>query len=331
MSDKVRVLVMGTGGMGRVHIQNLLQIEDAEIVGLVDPASSAIDKAKADFSQLREVKVYSEYRRALEEANAQAAVIVTPHSQHFEQGMACLDSGLHVLMEKPFVSGSANAVEMIARAKLTRRYLAVGYQRHTEGAYQYLRDLLQSGKLGTLRFVSAYQAQRWLEGTRGSWRQDAELSCGGQLNDSGSHLLDAVLWTSGLEPQEVSARIDNRGTPVDIDSAVTVRFRGGAIGSWNIVGSASIGWWEDVSFHGDDGTALYRNGKLFVAEGDRAELVEVHPDQFPVASTPDHDFIDLIMGRKKEAAAPAHCGYLVARLTEAAWQSNELGGRPVSF
>lgn len=320
--EKVRVLVMGVGGMGRVHIQNLLQVKDAEVVGLVDPAESAIAAAKARFAELSSVPVYTDYRVAFTEAHADAVVIVTPHSQHFEQGMAALDAGLHVLMEKPFVAGSENAKTIIAHAKAMERHLAVGYQRHTEGAYLYLRQLIQSGAIGHLRFITAYQAQRWLEGTRGSWRQDPLLSCGGQLNDSGSHLLDVILWCTDLVPQEVSACIDNRGTGVDIDSAVTVRFQGGAICTWNVVGSATIGWWEDVSFHGDLGTVLYRNGKVYAAIGPRADLSEVDPDEFPRSSTPDQDFVEVLLGKRDAAAAPAECGYMVARLTEAAWQSN---------
>lgn len=322
---KVRILMIGVGGMGRAHIEHVLQVIDAEIVGLVDPSKAAIDAAKSRFARLLDVPVYTDYKVALADAGADAAIIVTPHSQHFEQGMACLDAGLHVLMEKPFVAGSANANAIIEHAKAVNRHLVVGYQRHTEGTYMYLRQLIQSGELGVIRFITAYQAQRWLEGTRGSWRQDPELSCGGQLNDSGSHLLDVILWVTGLIPEEVSACIDNRGTRVDIDSALTVRFHGGAICTWNVVGSATIGWWEDVSFHGDRGTALYRNGKLFVAKENQTELTEIPPEEMPVGSTPDQDFVDLILGRKVEAAAPAACGYQVARLTEAAWQSSESG------
>lgn len=326
----VRFLVIGVGGMGRSHLSQLLKVSDAQVVGLVDSSQASVDAAKSRFETLADVKTYADFRVALKVADADAAVIVTPHSQHFKQGMACLDAGLHVLMEKPFVSGSENARAIIQRAQEVNRHLAVAYQRHTDGPYGYLRQLIQSGELGEIRFISAYQAQHWLNATRGSWRQDPELSCGGQLNDSGSHLLDVVLWSTGLTPLEVYATIDNRGTGVDIDSAVTVRFEGGAIGTWSVVGSASIRWHEDVSFHGERGTALYRNGKLWVAKGQDAGLVEVPAEELPPSRTPVQDFVDLLLGRKHEAAATAESGYQVARLTEAAWQSSATG-LPVRF
>ena len=51
----------------------------------------------------------------------------------------------------------------VAVAKERGKHLAVAYQRHLEGAYMYLRDLVQSGALGEVQFVSAYQAQAWLK------------------------------------------------------------------------------------------------------------------------------------------------------------------------
>jgi predicted dehydrogenase len=322
---KVRFLMVGVGGMGQAHIRNLLTVPDAEIVALVDPSETAIQRAKSLAPELAGVPHFASLEEGLASVEADAAVIVTPHSQHFEQGMACLRHGLHVLMEKPFVAGSENARILIDEAKKQNRHIAVSYQRHTEGPYLYLKRLIEEGALGEIRFVSAYQAQSWLESQRGTWRQNKALSCGGQLNDSGSHLLDVVLWLTGLEPQAVLAQVDNRGTEVDIDSALTVQFRGGAMATFSIVGSANIEWWEDVSIHGVKGSALYRNGELFVSVGLNQPLERVDTSDLPTRSSPDADFVDLVQGRVSSPAAPAECGYRVARLTEAAWQSAESG------
>jgi predicted dehydrogenase len=329
--EKVRFLLIGVGGMGRQHIQRLLEVREAEIVALADPSDAAIEQVKTNFPTLADIAVYADYREAITRSGADAAVIVSPHSMHFEQGMACLDGGLHVLMEKPFVDGSANAERIIAHAENLNRHLAVAYQRHLMGPYMYIRDLIEKGELGKINYICAYQAQRWLIGASGSWRQKLALSCGGQLNDSGSHLLDVVLWITGLEPESVSAVIDNCGTEVDIDSAVTVRFKGGAIATFNIVGSASINWHEDVSIHGDKSTILFRNNKIFVAKEGEKTLVEVSENELPASSDPDRDFVDLVLGRVSEAAAPSSCGLRIARLTEAAWKSAANGSQVISL
>lgn len=323
--DKVRIIAIGVGGMGRHHINLLKRVPEAEIVALVDPAAASIEATRQRFEDLAYTPAFSDYRQALKEVEADAVVIVTPHNEHFEQGMDALEAGLHVLMEKPFVAGSAKAEELVKFAEEKSRHLAVSYQRHLQGHFSYLREMIANGELGTIQYVSAYQAQAWLQGTAGTWRQDPELACGGQLNDSGSHLLDIVLWVTGLEPKEVSATIDNRGARVDIDTALTVRCTNDAILSFNIVGSSSIGWWEDVSIHGDKGTALVRNGSLYVArEGEHTPKL-IDKEDLPADGDPDSNFVDLVLGRVNAAAAPAECGLRVARLTEAAWRSAESG------
>jgi len=324
--EKVRVLIIGTGGVARYrHIPQLLDLPEAEIVGLIDPSKASIDVTRDAFPQVARVPVFGDYHDALQSVRADAVVIASPHNQHLEHGLACLDAGLHVLMEKPFVVGSANAARLIARARDARTHLAIAYQRHIEGAYTYLRDLVRSDTLGTVQAVSAYQAQDWLTVTAGTWRQDPEIACGGQLNDSGSHLLDVILWITGLHPHSVDARIDNRGAAVDIDASLTVRFEGQALASIAVVGSASIRWWEDISINGATGTALYRNGQVLVArEGERTP-VAVPAEQLPASGTLAGNFVDLILGRVSEPAAPASCGLAVARLTEAAWKSAEIG------
>lgn len=326
--EKIRFLMIGVGGMGRTHIRRLLKVPEAEIIAFADPSEAAVEQTKLRFPELSGVAVFTDYQEAIAKSGADAAVIVSPHSMHFEQGMACLEGGLHVLMEKPFVDGSENAARIIAQAETRNKHLAVAYQRHLQGPYIYIRNLIQNGEIGKINYICAYQAQSWLNGSTGTWRQDLALSCGGQLNDSGSHLLDVVLWVTGLEPESVSAFIDNRGTQVDIDSAVTVRFRGGAIATFNVVGSASIGWHEDVSIHGDKGTVLFRNEQIFVAKEGQREIVEV-TDELPASSDPNRDFVDLILGKVSEAAAPSSCGLRIARLTEAAWRSAANGSQVI--
>jgi predicted dehydrogenase len=179
--------------------------------------------------------------------------------------------------------------------------------------------------LGKVTAVSALQCQDWYRATKGLWRQKMSLSGGGQLNDSGSHLLDIILWTTGLEPAEVSARCDNLDTEVDIVSALTVKFRGGAQGNISVVGHSPT-WWEDITIWGTDGALFYRNGTLRHHVGFGKEVHEV--SGFPSYGSPDRNFVDAILG-KAEVQSPPVCGLRVTQLTEAAWKSSKLGGKPV--
>jgi len=183
---------------------------------------------------------------------------------------------------------------------------------------------LASGELGELVFISAWQAQNWRDGTRGEWRQNPELSGGGQLNDSGSHLVDIVMWVSEVEPEEVFAYVDNKETPVDIVSALSIKFRGGVLGNLSIIGQSATGFHEDLSFWCTKGNVHIRQGKLLRQDGD-GPIREI--TKLPSGSDPDTHFINLIQGLE-EPQAPPEVGLKVIRLTEAAWESGKKG-KPV--
>ena len=164
--------------------------------------------------------------------------------------MAALDKGLHVLTEKPMVCSVDHAHQVIEKAKEVGKILMVSYQRHLGAQYRYVRNQIMAGELGEIQFISALQDQKWYQGTMGLWRQQLALSGGGQLNDSGSHLLDIMLWMTGLEVAEVQAYMEYFESEVDINSALSIRFRGGAMGTVSVVGNSPTGgMWELSLIH----------------------------------------------------------------------------------
>jgi predicted dehydrogenase len=180
-----------------------------------------------------------------------------------------------------------------------------------------------SGEMGDIQFISALQDQRWYLGTQGLWRQQLSLSGGGQLNDSGSHLLDIVLWMTGLGVESVQAYMENFESEVDINSALTLRFKNGALGNLSVVGNSPVGgMWEDITIWGTQAVVYIRNGKITYKAADADEAVE--PTDLPEASTPDRNFYDAILGRD-EVQVPPECGLRVIELTEAAWESARTG------
>ena len=199
----------------------------------------------------------------------------------------------------------------------------VAYQRHLMPQFRYIRNQIMAGELGQIQFVSALQDQAWYRGTRGSWRQQLALSGGGQLNDSGSHLLDIMLWMTGLEVEEVQAFVENFESEVDINSALSLRFRNGAMGNLSIVGNSPTGgMWEDITIWGTKAVVYLRQGKLTVKVAGSNDAYE--PTGLPGASTPDRNFVDAILGRDA-VQVPAVCGLRVIELTEAAWESARQG------
>jgi predicted dehydrogenase len=167
--------------------------------------------------------------------------------------------------------------------------------------------------------------QDWLRSQRGTWRQDPKLSCGGQLNDSGSHVVDMMLWCTGLQAQEVYAQVNSFDVLVDVDSTITVRFTNGAIGNVTVLGSTP-GYWEMFGIWGSEGGVTYdiTSGLVRQVFGSQPEK----PELLPASSDPDANFVRAILGTEP-VEVPAECGLRVIELTEAAWRS-AASGKPVT-
>jgi predicted dehydrogenase len=268
---KVGLGFIGCGGNARHHMAQVLQLDGFEVVALNDPNPEMIETAKRKYTPLTNVRAFPDYLEMLASMPLDAVLISTPHTLHCEQILAALDMDLHVLCEKPLVCSVGDAHAVIDRLRTSGKVGLLSYQRHYQPEFRYIRDKISSGDWGKVTFVSALQCQAWKKGTAGTWRQVPELSGGGQLNDSGSHLLDIILWTTGLSVEKVSAFIDNCGTQVDINSALTLLFRGGAQGNISIVGDAPK-WHEDLTIWCEKGCFLLRDGKLTVVDqkGNRA-------------------------------------------------------------
>ena len=326
MAETIRVGFIGTGGNARGHIARLAGMDGVEVAAFADPSAGALKAAQERVKG--QVPAYSDYLKMLDGAEMDAAVISTPHTLHYEQIMACLDRGLHVQVEKPMTCTSAHAREVIRKQEETGKVLLIGYQRHYDRRFRWARQKIAEGAIGRVTCVQVYQGQNWLRNQQGRWRLDPALSGGGQLNDSGSHVVDILLWMSGLEAEEAFAYVDNRGSEVDVNSAVAVRFTNGAVGTITIVGDeVAAGMWEDITIAGDKGILWIRQGgKLFFANESSPKPAEV-TDFSGVESFPgskDGNFIDVIRG-EAENQVPAICGLRVIELTEAVWRSAASG------
>lgn len=316
--------MIGCGGFQRYRLGNLLQIPEAEVVALVDTEPDQIRMTRERHQSLASVPEFSDYRQMLDKVKPDAVMIATPHTQHVDQVVDSLAAGAHTLTEKPMVTSVEHAKKVIAARDKAKKVGMVSYQRHFQPEFRYIREKIKSGESGPVQFLVALQGQGWLRGTKGSWRQQHSLSGGGQLNDSGSHLMDIILWSTGVSADSVSAYGDSFGTEVDINSSLAIRFKNGALGSMAVVGNG-IGWHEDVTVFCEELIFYVREGKLSIQ--DRRDN-RFKAENLSGGSTPDRNFIDAILG-KAECESPFECGLEVIRVTEAAWESMEHGGNAV--
>jgi len=316
--------IVGCGSFSRYRLGNLGKVKEAEVVGLADPSEDQLRITKETHPHLKDVPEFADYEEMIRKVKPDAIMIATPHTQHVDQILAGLNAGCHVCCEKPMVTTVEDAKKVIAARDKAGKVGMVSYQRHFQSEFRYIRERIMSGKAGKVWYIAAFNAQGWLHGVKGTWRQVKSLSGGGQLNDTGSHLVDILLWATNVQADSVSAVIENHGTEVDIDTSASIRCKNGAICSLAIVGSAT-GWHEDITIQCEHDSFYVRHGKLTIKERDGNVFLA---ENLVGDSTADANFIAACLG-KAECESPFECGLEVIRLTEAAWKSAESGGIPV--
>lgn len=325
--QKLRVGMIGVGGIAQGHIRRFLDTKKVEIPAISDPAQKSIDRTNGNFPELAEKwAIYDDYRQMLKEVDLDAVCICSLHTQHYEQIMDSLKKDLHVLVEKPMTCTIERAKKVKASAARRKKVVQIAYQRHFMPPYRYVRQQIQSGKHGPVDFISVLQCQNWLPITH-TWRGDPKWSGGGQINDSGSHLIDIILWMTGLEPDEVFAYQENCGARVDILSAVSVRFTNKALCNVSIIGKSAVrGMWEDISIWADKCAWMIRKNSVTECREGK-ERVEVPDSKLPKATNVNANFVGSILG-KEEPQTPPICGLRTIQLTQGAWDSARLG-KPV--
>lgn len=320
--SKVKIAMIGTGNISHSHVKRLLETGEADIAALSDPSESNRQRVKQTF-KLDDAAEFVSHADMLEQIKPDGVVICSPHALHYRQAMDALSAGCHVLVEKPLTCTSEAAKKLIQEAERAGKVLQVSYQRHFLPVFKYMRSVIQSGKIGRITSITASLYQDWKDSQKGMWRQDPKLSGGGMLLDSGSHIIDVLLWTTGLTPVDVKTNLQQHDAPVEIDTFTTLRFKEGAVGSLNIVGKAPRGSFvEKYAVIGEKGGMFYDEGKI-VLHRDGAEP-EV-PQLPPADHNPDKNFIRAIRG-EEEVSVPGEYALRVLQLTEAIYQ--DAGYRP---
>ncbi|HET7560126.1 MAG TPA: Gfo/Idh/MocA family oxidoreductase [Limnochordia bacterium] len=318
--SELRFALLGAGGQGAHHARLMRETGRGVLAALCDANEAVLQRRQEEFGGVR---AYRDLEALLAGEKLDAVVIATPHTQHYEQVKRCLEHGLHVLSEKPLATTAAHARALAQLAADKGRILAIAYQRHGDRLFRTGRKLLQEGVIGEIKLTHSIIAQDCLANfiPGRTWRADPALSGGGHLMDTGSHVIDILLWMTGLEPKRVHAFINQHETHVDVLSALSIEYTNGAVGTLAAT-SLSPEWREEHTFYGTEGTLYVRGeGVQYRRFGEEAVTVT---ELDGAGQPPILNFIDAVQ-KGAEVQAPAVCGIRVAQLTNTAYRSAESG------
>ncbi|GIO83701.1 oxidoreductase [Paenibacillus faecis] len=207
MSKILKVAIIGCGGIANgKHLPSLAKQPQVQMTAFCDIVEERAAKAAQEYGA-EGAKVYTDYRKLLEETDVDVVHVCTPNDSHAEITVASLESGRHVMCEKPMAKTAEQARQMLDAAKRTGKKLSIAYQNRFRDDSLFLKQVCENGELGDIYFGKALALRRRAVPTWGVFL-DEEKQGGGPLIDIGTHALDLTLWLmDNYEPKSVTGSV----------------------------------------------------------------------------------------------------------------------------
>lgn len=351
MADRARIAVIGTGWWATTaHLPALQANPDADVAALADLRGDLLGKAADHFGVER---AYTDYRAMLAEERLDGAVIAVWHAAHYEVARACLEQGLHVVLEKPMALKAAHARHLTELSRAQELALVTGYPWHYNAHVLRVKEVIGSGRLGEIRYVNNVFASCVISLYRGDDQvhdglyrypvtgpgdvySDPARSGGGHGHLQLTHSAAAMLHMTGLRPASVLALMNNLDTRVDVVDAMLVQMDNGALASVGGTGTLHAGGPEQelvVQIYCDGGWVDFdvsgTSCTIYYADRSVEELPPLTPQESYPQSAPADNLVDVIV-RGAPNRSPPEVGWRTVELLDAAYRSAADDGRRVA-
>ncbi len=193
MSKIYRIGIIGCGGIANgKHFPSLSKLDNIELVAFCDIILERAEHASEKYG-IEGARVYTNYHELLADTSIDIIHVCTPNDSHADISIAALESGKHVMCEKPMAKTTADAKRMVEAANRSGKKLTIGYNNRFRPDSQHLKILCEEGALGDIYFAKAHAIRRRAVPTWGVFLNE-EKQGGGPLIDIGTHALDLTLW-----------------------------------------------------------------------------------------------------------------------------------------
>lgn len=323
MDRKIKLGIIGVGNMGTNHGKSLIQgkCPDFELVAIADTKPERLERARKALGE--QLAVYEDVEQMLDSGLVEACIVAVPHYDHPKYAIACMERGIHVMVEKPAGVYSKQVREMNAVAeKHPEVVFGMMFNQRTNCIYRKMRELVQSGKYGQIRrtnwvITNWYRPQAYYDS--GDWRATWSGEGGGVLLNQCPHQLDLWQWICGM-PVKVSTKMHFgkwHDIEVEDDVSTYVEYENGATGVFiTTTGDAC----------GTNRFEIQMDGAQLIAEGDDLQIIEFETPE-PVFTKENTEPFGAIPNKKIQVETdgenPQHCGVINA------WGGAILRGTPM--
>lgn len=205
---KIRAAVVGCGGIHTSHTSALAEMENVEIAAVCDVMPERAAKAAGSHSCI----AFINFESLLDYNEFDVLHICTPHYLHAEMAIAALKKGKHVLCEKPMSIHYEDALAVIKTAEENNFKYGVCFQNRYNWSTAFIKELLDSGKLGAIKgaraFVTWNRDEKYYTST--NWRGKIATEGGGVLINQSIHTLDLMQWLIGRRVVDLKASVSTK-------------------------------------------------------------------------------------------------------------------------
>lgn len=264
----MRTALVGCGKVGGLHGQALVSLPQSELVAVVDTSRERAEAFAGQYGGTAYISV----SEAVERERAQAVFLCTPHPLHAAAAVEAMDSGAHVLVEKPLAASLGDCDRMLAAAERNNVQLGVVSQRRLYPPVRRMREAIDAGKIGrpVLGTVAMYSWRDEAYYRSDPWRGKWDTEGGGVLINQSPHHLDILQWLMGPVTEISGAAVNVNHPYIEVEDTViaTLRFANGGVGSVVVSLSQKPGLWTKIHIHGSNGASVGAetdSGATFIA------------------------------------------------------------------
>lgn len=272
MADKIRWGIISTANIGRrALVPALHNARNGELVAV---ASRNLDKARAFADELNIPRAYGSYEELLADPEIDAIYNPLPNDQHATWSIQAAAAGKHVLCEKPLTSDAAEAEAMLKSFDAHGVLLAEAFMYRFHPRTRAVREMVQSGAVGTIQQMSAAFTFRLR--SEENIRLEGEMA-GGSIMDVGCYAVGVMRFVTGEEPVAVNAYAHYNSRGADELAVGTLVFPSGALGHFDCGVRAQGAQWYEI--RGSEGRILVEDA--FVAPKDKPVRIRYwHGDDY---------------------------------------------------
>ena len=338
----LRFGLIGYGAWGKHHADSIAKSPGAKLVAV---AARSDASAKAAHETYPEVAAYTDYRELLKRDDIDAIDIVLPSHLHFEVASAALESGRHVLLEKPMTTTVADCDRLIDIAAKKNRLLAIGHELRLSSLWGLVKNMIDDGFIGDPLYALVELSRNPYRTGADGWRYDI-TRVGNWILEEPIHFFDLARWylSASGNPVSVYANANSRQVnhpELQDNFSAILKFEKGAYAvvtqtlaafehhqTVKVTGTKGALW---ASWSGALDRTRHPTFSLRAFNGDQVQTVPIERSSGELFELEEQIamFVRAI-GGEGPLACPAEEGRWSVAMCQAAQKSVELG-QPVSF